>query len=111
MPDGPFPYDRKSRPAVRTAAAGAGRGGRSHFVEDAGLLQGILAFGHVPHPHRPICATSGQKSFFTAPTASDNLQRKNKGADPRENEGGPATASVMLRISSTLLLEASSYSA
>lgn len=43
------------------------------LVEDAGLLQGVLTLGHVPHPDRPIAATGGQQAFLTAPTTCDDL--------------------------------------
>lgn len=43
------------------------------LVEDAGLLEGVLALGYVPHPDRPVTATGGQQAFLTAPATCDNL--------------------------------------
>lgn len=48
------------------------------FIEDAGLLKGVLGFGHIPHSDCSIISTCGQQAFFTAPTARDNLIWKNK---------------------------------
>lgn len=48
------------------------------LVEDAGLLEGVLALSHVPHPDRPVSSTRGQQAFFTAPTARDDLSEPEK---------------------------------
>jgi len=43
------------------------------FIEDAGLLQGVLALSYVPHSDRPVVAAGRQQAFLTAPTTCDDL--------------------------------------
>lgn len=45
----------------------------SLFIEDTGLLEGVLALGYIPHPHCPIITTSSQQALFTAPATCDDL--------------------------------------
>lgn len=56
-------------------------------VEDAGLLQGVLALGYIPHPDRPIVATGGQQAFLTAPTARDDLWQSRKTLGHKRKHG------------------------
>ncbi len=48
------------------------------LVEDAGLLQRVLALGYVPHLDRPISATGGQQAFLIAPATCDDLSETQK---------------------------------
>lgn len=48
------------------------------LIEDAGLLEGVLALGYVPHSYRPIIATSSQQAFLTTPTTCDDLSETEK---------------------------------
>lgn len=48
------------------------------LIEDAGLLKGVLALGYIPHPDRPIVATSSQQPFLTAPTTCDDLSETDR---------------------------------
>ena len=43
------------------------------LVEDAGLLEGVLALGYVPHLDRPIAPARSQQAFLTAPPTCDDL--------------------------------------
>lgn len=43
------------------------------FVEDAGLLEGVLALGYVPHPDRPVITAGSQQAFLAAPSTRDDL--------------------------------------
>lgn len=46
------------------------------LIEDAGLLEGVLALGYVPYSDRPVIATGSQKAFLTAPTTCDDLKQQ-----------------------------------
>lgn len=48
------------------------------FIEDTGLLEGVLGLGYIPHPDCPIVATGGQKAFLAAPTTCDDLTQAEK---------------------------------
>lgn len=61
------------------------------FIEDAGLLEGVLALGYIPHPDCPIIATGGQQAFFTAPTAGDDLIQTEKHWFSNKNTGATQT--------------------
>lgn len=65
---GLFPMNR-----VQDVESGQGRWRDSLLVEDAGLLQSVLALGHVPHSDRPVVAAGGQQAFLGAPAAGDDL--------------------------------------
>lgn len=43
------------------------------LVEDAGLLEGVLALGDVPHSDRPVAAAGGQQALLIGPAARDDL--------------------------------------
>lgn len=47
------------------------------LVEDAGLLEGVLALGDVPHSDRTVAAAGGQQSLLIGPAAGDNLIKTN----------------------------------
>lgn len=47
------------------------------LVEDAGLLEGVLALGDVPHSDRTVVAAGGQQALLTGPAARDDLIEMN----------------------------------
>lgn len=57
-------------------------------VEDAGLLEGVLALGDVPHPDRPVAAAGGQQAFLAAPTTCDDLGDTETDVSTGRNGGG-----------------------
>lgn len=75
----------------------------SLLVEDAGLLQRVLALRHVPHPDCPVAAAGGQQAFLTAPAAGDDLREDQKSGaklEPAAATGGEeeATDPALVRL-------------
>lgn len=61
-------------------------------VEDAGLLEGVLALGDVPHPDRPVAAAGGQQAFLTAPTTGDDLTDTETDVSAGRTAAGPTSS-------------------